>query len=586
MNLTRLLRMSPAEIGTRTQQAMAKRWGSPPACRLGPGVAGRRLPELPAPASHDAAEKICRGRFDLLGYRDLDFGLPIDWHFDPVHNKRAPRGRWNEIPFLDFARVGDHKVIWELNRHQHFVTLAQAWEATGEERFRAEMIAQWTHWQSENPYPFGINWASTLEVAFRALSWLWVRQIMGEFHADLLPALHLHGWYIEQFLSTYFSPNTHLLGEGAALFAIGLLCPRIAEAERWQQIGWNIVLRQAETQVRPDGFHFEQSTYYHGYARDFFQFTRDVAACNGIAVPAAFEKTIGKMNEACAVLSQAGCAPSFGDDDGGHVIVAPGPGGTARQGSVALPAAGIYAMSSGNAQLFIDAGPQGAFSGGHGHADALSVQLVHGGKRLLIDPGTFCYVCPERDRFRGTGAHNTVQIDGRDQATPNGPFGWTNMPDTVVERWETGETFDYFAGHHNGYAPVIHHRYVFGLKPRFWVVRDVVVGTARHRLDIHWHILDEKDLTVVAPAGHNWTRTVERWDWSPVYGREDPAWVLRYSTEAVLPAELAVVLTMETPGTLRHTGSGEYEYQDAGGTHEFRFGERFVYRGGGMEFSV
>jgi len=111
MNLTRLLRMSPAEIGTRTQQAMAKRWGSPPACRLGPGVAGRRLPELPAPASHDAAEKICRGRFDLLGYRDLDFGLPIDWHFDPVHDKRAPRGRWNEIPFLDFARVGDHKVI-------------------------------------------------------------------------------------------------------------------------------------------------------------------------------------------------------------------------------------------------------------------------------------------------------------------------------------------------------------------------------------------------------------------------------------------------------------------------------------------
>ena len=71
-------------------------------------------------------------------------------------------------------------------------------------------------------------------------------------------------------LSTYFSPNTHLLGEGAALFAIGSLCPRIAEAERWQQIGWNIVLRQAETQVRPDGFHFEQSTYYHGYARDFF----------------------------------------------------------------------------------------------------------------------------------------------------------------------------------------------------------------------------------------------------------------------------------------------------------------------------
>ncbi|HXX00534.1 MAG TPA: hypothetical protein VEJ00_04920, partial [Candidatus Acidoferrales bacterium] len=31
------------------------------------------------------AEKICRHRFDLLGYADLDFGRPMDWHLDPVH---------------------------------------------------------------------------------------------------------------------------------------------------------------------------------------------------------------------------------------------------------------------------------------------------------------------------------------------------------------------------------------------------------------------------------------------------------------------------------------------------------------------
>src|SRR5262245_41334849 len=54
-------------------------------------------------------------RFDLLGYRDLSFGTPIDWHYDPVLGVRAPRAHWSRIPYLDPAIVGDHKVIWELN---------------------------------------------------------------------------------------------------------------------------------------------------------------------------------------------------------------------------------------------------------------------------------------------------------------------------------------------------------------------------------------------------------------------------------------------------------------------------------------
>ena len=147
MNLTRLLRMSPAEITTRAQQAFAKRWSKPPACRLIPSDAAPCFPDLPPPDSLASAEKICRHRFDLLGYTDLDFGSPIDWHFDPVHQKRAPRRPWYQIPFLDFDQVGDHKIIWELNRHQHLVTLARA-------GFHDEIVAQWTGWQNREPLPY------------------------------------------------------------------------------------------------------------------------------------------------------------------------------------------------------------------------------------------------------------------------------------------------------------------------------------------------------------------------------------------------------------------------------------------------
>jgi hypothetical protein len=591
MNLTRLLQMRPAELGTRAQQAFSRRWSNPPGCRVIPSAAAPSFPDLPPGTSLAAAEKICRHRFDLLGYADLDFGSPIDWHFDPVHQKRAARKPWYQVPFLDFNQIGDHKIIWELSRHQHLVTLAQAWQSTKDDRFRAEIIAQWTHWQCENPYPIGINWASTLEVSFRSLSWLWVRHLIGDFHDGLLPALHLHGWYIERFLSTYFSPNTHLLGEGVALFSIGLLCPQIADAPRWQARGWKIVQQQAETQVRPDGFHFEQSVYYHIYALDFFQFARTLAAKNALAIPQSFDLTIEKMIEALESISQAGRPPNFGDDDGGRVIVSPlQPLAPSPPRSVALRSTGIYAMTDRRSQLFIDAGPQGALTAGHGHADALSTQLITAGRPVLIDPGTFCYVCPERDRFRGTAAHNTLQVDGRDQAQPKGPFAWTRMPETTVDYWHSGKTIDVFAGHHNGYHPVIHHRWVFGLKSKFWLIRDVVTGPFHHHLDIRWHFLDERDLTILPPVGHNWSRSVERWDWSPVYGKKEPAFVLRFSTDTALPAELAVLLVPGEAGTFSETEPGIYHYKEPLGSHEFIFGDRFVYRATGpagvTEFSL
>ena len=602
VNLARLARMRPDELRTRAQQAVSKRWAKPPACRLIDTSASPSLPDLPPIPSRAGAEQLLRHRFDLLGYRDLDFGTPIDWHFDPVHQERAPRAPWYKIPFLDFDQVGDHKIIWELNRHQHLVTLAQAWQLTKDERFRNEILSQWTHWQHENTYPTGINWASTLEVAFRVLSWLWVRHLLGDFHPDLIPALHLHGWHIERYLSTYFSPNTHLLGEGVALFAIAVMCPQIADAHRWQAQGWQIILEQAETQVRSDGFHFEQSVYYHIYARDFFEFTRALAAKNSLPVPPSFEDTIAKMNEALAALSQAGRPPNFGDDDGGRLIGSPAfsasprprvpaslgprvPGSPARPlvPSPAQPVGGIYSMTGPRTQLFIDAGPQGAFTAGHGHADALSIQLIADGLPVLIDPGTFCYVCPERDRYRGTAAHNTLQLDGRDQAQPAGPFAWTNLPETIVDRWYSSDDLDFFAGHHNGYHPVIHRRWVIGVKPRFWLVRDAVSeprpSGGNHRIDIHWHFLDERDLTILPPAGHAWTHSTERWDWSPVYGRKELAYVLRFSQTTALPAEFAVLLVRSNPGVLTQNAPGSYLYKEPQTTHEFVFtGDDFLYR--------
>ena len=76
-----------------------------------------------------------------------------------------------------------------------------------------------------------------------------------------------------------------------------------------------------------------------------------------------------------------------------------------------------------------DAGPIGFLStAAHGHADALSVEVRHGGTDILADPGTFCYQYQTRWReyFRSTSAHNTLEIDGVAQAKSMGPFIWTH----------------------------------------------------------------------------------------------------------------------------------------------------------------
>ena len=44
-----------------------------------------------------------------------------------------------------------------------------------------------------------------------------------------------------------------------------------------------------------------------------------------------------------------------------------------------------------------------------------------GSEEFLVDPGTYA---ERRAYFRGTAAHNTVRIDGRDQSEQGGNFMW------------------------------------------------------------------------------------------------------------------------------------------------------------------
>ncbi len=618
------------------------------------------------------ADKILQHRFDLLGYSELDYGSPIDWHLDLVHSKRAPRKVFYRVRYLDFEEVGDSKITWELNRHQHFIILAKAYRLTGEARYADEILRHWRHWWAENPYPLGVNWASSLEAGFRSLSWLWTYYLLEgtpglpDFREEWLRGLALHGRHLQRYLSTYFSPNTHLLGEGVALFFLGVLCPELAAAERWKTTGQRIVLEEARQQVQADGFHFEQSTYYHVYALDFFLHAAILASVNDIPFPREFEEGLEKMLTALCLLGRAGAPPRFGDDDGGRVfdpgrnrgedLLDPlatgailfnrgdfkaaaaalreetiwllGPQGVklwdeleatpGDMSSTGLPASGFYLLTSEKprAQLVADCGPLGTQSGGHGHADALSVTLQSQGRELLIDPGTCEYagVGGERNLFRCTSMHNTLRVDGLDQAEPGTSFSWRRLTQSKVEMWTQGKHFDLLAASHDGYErlahPVTHRRWVFSLRNGVYLVRDRVEGQGTHHLEISWHLGQEmrmveerlfrvkgasQGLALLPAEGQGWAEEVRTQSWSPVYGQKAQTTVVVFSTTAEVPRSFCVLLvTLEEalcgPGKFaqiehQKTDSAVSAYRYAGEfeEHSFFFGEgRNIWRCGSV----
>jgi len=297
----------------------------------------RRDPAAAARAA-ERADAILEGRYDLLGFRSLTLtgnNGRMDWHHDPVHHARAPLRFWADVPYLDPA-IGDHKIIWELNRHQHWLALGRALWLTGDARYGQRMIDELDDWLAANPPLMGINWASMLELGFRSMSWIWgLHFLLGAtaprtpaprttapgspWLVDMFVALDRQLTHIERNLSIYFSPNTHLTGEALALYVAGVALPELAGSRRWHDIGRRILLEEIDRQILPDGGHAERSTHYHRYTLDFYLMALLTARRNRDAdAERRFTDACRRLAEFARAIADAnGRLPLIGDDDGG-----------------------------------------------------------------------------------------------------------------------------------------------------------------------------------------------------------------------------------------------------------------------------
>ena len=530
-----------------------------------PGRAAADYREIFGDASVDryitAAEEILNGRINLLGLKSLYVGTEIDWHREPVSAKRSPLKHWKQFDELETAETGNKKIVWELNRHQHFFTLGLAYVLTGDERFAETFVRHLESWMEQNPPGIGINWASSLEVSFRAMSWIWAfhffrnsQHFTPKIFKKALKYLYLHARHIEQYLSKYYSPNTHLTGEGLGLYYLGTQLPFFNRAKNWRDLGGDILFSEVTKQIHADGVYFEQSTWYQKYTVDIFsQFVilRSLNPDAGFDLRGAELK--GRLQAAFDYLMHVtmpnGRTPLIGDDDGGrmlplavtepddfrgslalssiifdrvdHKFISGRPSEEVfwllgkdgieafnsrealepRETSASFADGGYYVMRDGWGDtdnfMIVDCGEVGSISGGHGHADALSIELALHGKTLLVDSGTYTYHESHKIRnyFRSSTAHNTLTVDELSSSRPGNTFGWKTQAEADLISWIAEDRFDFFEGSHNGYErlkdPATHTRSILFLKHDYWIIRDIVKTPGDHEYSLNFHFASD-----------------------------------------------------------------------------------------------
>ncbi|HKO44565.1 MAG TPA: alginate lyase family protein [Pyrinomonadaceae bacterium] len=449
----------------------------------------------------------------LLGIGETNFGEQIDWHRDPLSQFHWPLDYHADLNLLR-DDGSDVRVLWELNRLSHFLTLARAYAVSKDKRFAAEFFDQLESWDSQNPYGMGVNWNCAMEVALRAINLLGAFEIFR--HSELLDEQKLarvlaifdqHGNFIRDNLEfSHIATSNHYLSDVVGLVWLGIMLPELQSANDWREFGLREMLRQMDHQVLPDGADFEASTGYHRLVLELFLFTFLICRANNVEIENRYWTRLRQMVRFVrAYLRPDGRAPLVGDTDSGQIfpitkraaddhayvlaigavafadakLTVPnqqvpeellwtlGEAGISEfealqrdseiPRSEAFPDAGIYILREGDLYLLFNASHAGIHGrGSHGHNDALCLEVSACGRAFIVDPGTYLYTgnLEERHRFRSAAYHSTVTIDEAEQNTtdPRAPFVIGNEAKPKVVAWETTDESDFVSAEQSGYA--------------------------------------------------------------------------------------------------------------------------------------
>lgn len=472
------------------------------------------LPSLPWQFTMDRAssEALLNGALSVFG---CPWQWTVDgscWHQAPDTGQTWPRQFFHHIPVHTGNPYGDARVAWEPSRLQHLVTLAlmaQKAEPTVRTRAVDAMEGHLLSWVQANPLLIGIHYISPMECGLRVLAACyaldlvrsWLQQPQPVWTA-LLTLVAGHAELIRRRLSLPSPPPHDTLAGAVALIHAGLLFPELEGAERWVAFGRYLLEEETPRHISHDGGGQEQGFGFLRFSTDLYGLVLSLLDQRQLSVPErirhVFDRSRAFLNEFCPVTEDR--LPPIGDGEHETALSTylrfPAPSTARAAGLTTFHLSGYSIIRGRDLQRAVfDHGPLGMpprFA--HGHADALSLLLHVGLQDVLIDPGTFTYHGDAQWRayFRGTRAHNTVTVDGLDQAVPEGPLAWSQPFDThLIYKDETPEGTITVIARHYGYRDrlgVTHLRGVSYDPAGVWMIWDWLTGDGTHHLELNWHV--------------------------------------------------------------------------------------------------
>ena len=473
------------------------------------------------------ADGVCRRYFLFNSKWDLEqtdepvqFDGKIDWTYMPAN---------------------DPEFVWQFNRHRFFMTLGQAYQMTGDEKYAKAFIEIAEEWIDNVPlnekYANG-PWRS-LDTGFR-----------GEYWSKAIWLFHDSPFLTEEFLQKYYdsmvkqaehiiechSPYRYMSNWGVienhGLFEIGVCLPQSETTKRFIDFAVKNLEVQVRMQVMPDGVHWEQSPIYHNEVLHCLLDVVLLAQRNQIKLP----EVILRQTEKMAMADVAWLKPDhhiimMGDSDDVDVRDRISVAAYLFQNPV-LRYAGfdhldyesiwdlgtgalkeyekmekkepeftsVFLEHSGNTYfrsdwtedanfLHLHSGTLGA---GHGHSDKLHVDLVVNGEDVLMDGGRYTYVAgSKRFEYKDPTGHNTITVDNKLFTVCKDSWECSKLAQPVKQNFTCSETAQFAQAGHLGYMDmpggVYINRKVVCIKPNIYIIADEMYTGDKHEYEQYFH---------------------------------------------------------------------------------------------------
>lgn len=312
--------------------------------------------------------------------------------------------------------------LWRYN--QHYFDDLNAEAAAERLEWHQALVGAWI---TSNPPGQGSGW-EPYPTSLRIVNWVKWALAGNAFPDMVINSLAVQARWLTRRMEWHLLGN-HLFANAKALLFAGLFFEG-SEADAWLAQALRILEREMAEQILPDGGQFELSPMYHALAvEDMLDLVNIAEAYGRRDLVHAWRQRIPTMLAWLETMSHPDGRIAFFND--AAFGIAPENAELLEYGrrlgfecdtsvvSVChLRDSGYLRMAAGPFVLIADLGRIGPdYLPGHAHADTLSFELSIAGHRVFVNSGTSEYgTSPERQRQRGTAAHNTVLVAGENSS--------------------------------------------------------------------------------------------------------------------------------------------------------------------------